>query len=131
MGKFKDWWRSDKPPAPPQGPLSAVGNDWVVLPYRLAEACRLSLYTVGCHPDIPENIRVWIAQWLYDYNTVLAGYFARNYGPDIFDVLKDISDEVQKLTDEVSEEKFKELIDETFSRWEEQLKGAEGDDKPA
>ena len=64
-------------------------NDWVVMPYRIAEACRLSLFTLGSHPDIPENVRWWIAQWLQGYNMALAFYFNDTYGEDIFPTLEE------------------------------------------
>jgi hypothetical protein len=123
---FKKWWRSEPDIADNyHGPHTGqVPGDWVVLPFRVAEACRISLYTIGSHPEMPRHLAWWIAQWMAGYNTSVAKYFELNYGPDIFPVLQKITASVVSDSEKFYEEQFEDSLRESFDRWEQQL----GDD---
>lgn len=124
--RFKKWWRSDSPDPPPQGPLEQLqANDWVVVPYRVAEACRMSIYTIGSHPELPDALRLWIAQWLAGYNGSLAMWFQTNYGPSIFPVLAEITDGVRDISEKVYAEEYAQTVNADFDRWSQELQAPE------
>lgn len=100
-----------------------VGDDWITVPFRVAEAARVSIYTIGSRPELPDSIRWWIAQWLTNYNSYLVTYMKENYGPDIFQLLDKITHEV--MPEEVGhgegESESSEPGLETWELWEQQL----------
>lgn len=130
--RLKKWWAGDPDPADNHhGPLRETHpGDWVVLPYRLAEACRISMSTVGSHPDIPDDVRLWIAHWLQTYNMSLANYFRENYGPNIFPILEQITFEVWKLNEKNHSQQGDEVLQSSFEMWEEELGGREHPNPP-
>lgn len=126
--RIRKWFNAAPPPDPPQGPLAQLQeNDWVVVPYRVAEACRMSIYTIGAHPDLPDELRLWIAQWLVSYNGALALWFQENYGPDIFKTLEQITDTVRDVSEHVYAEDYHEAVAADFDRWQEELREQHGD----
>lgn len=129
---FKRWWKSE--PAPNDGAKGPVPEllpgDWVVIPFRIMEALRVSLATVGAHPDLPEHIRVWIAEWMLSYNRTLASYMSEVYGPDVFPVLDSITDMVRNYTDDHYQQQSDEELQEFFKFVEKELK-SDGGEKPS
>lgn len=67
------------------------GEEWITVPFRIAEAARVSIYTIGSSPQISEPVRWWIAKWLSDYNAAMTVYMEETYGPDIFPLLDKIT----------------------------------------
>lgn len=127
--KLKRWWQSTLPDPPPQGPLPQLEvNDWVVVPYRVAEACRISIYTIGSHPELPDALRLWIAQWLAGYNGSLAVWFQNNYGPEIFPVLADITNAVRDVSEQVYADQYTQTVASDFDRWQQELHEPGGND---
>lgn len=114
-------WRRKKednldPPGGAQGPLNdREPGDWIVVPFRLAEVARQSIYTIGSHPELPEHARYWIASWLTTYNHVMSSYFREVYGPDIFDLLKQITEEVKASSQK------EPSFEEDFAKWKEEI----------
>lgn len=106
------------------------GDEWITVPFRVAEAARVSIYTIASRPELPDSIRWWIAQWLTNYNSYLVNYMKENYGPDIFPILDDITHEVMPESDEEYEEEVDEGNpepgSETWELWEQQLDDLEG-----
>jgi hypothetical protein len=70
------------------------GDEWITVPFRFAEAARVSIHTIGSQQEIPLDIRLWIAQWLAAYNEQVIDYMRENYGPDIFPILDRITCDV-------------------------------------
>jgi len=70
-------------------------GDWITVPFRFAEAARVSIHTIGCQEEIPVAVRFWIARWLADYNQQLVAYMEEYYGPEILPLLDRITDEVK------------------------------------
>jgi hypothetical protein len=134
---FKKWWRSEPTvDTGARGPIpETVPGDWVVLPYRIQEACRVSMATVGAHPDLPEHIREWIADWLSTYNKSLAAYLQDTYGEEIFPIIDGITAMVRSYTDahhaKESQRERNQQWNEAFQRWEEELNGNPPADPPA
>jgi hypothetical protein len=128
---LKRWWKSEESVDDgARGPLpDDFPGDWVVLPYRIAEACRISMYTVGSHPELPAELSWWIGQWLEQYNASLARYFSEVYGPDIFPVLERITASVKEVSEKFYTEEFNEELHKSFKAWEEELNGR-GDGNP-
>lgn len=120
MGWFKRWLRGEPLTPPHQGPIGEP-MDWVVMPYRVAEAARISLYTIASHPELPDSLRWWIAQWLAGYNAALAGWFEQHYGPDVFPMLAQITMSVRSATEQAVSEEHARAVEEAFSFWEQQL----------
>lgn len=95
-------------------------ESWITVPFRFAEAARVSIYTIGSQPEVPEAIRWWIAQWLASYNNQLVYYMREQYGPDVFPLLDRITRDVMPEDDNgqrvsvVPEE-------ESWDRWEKQF----------
>jgi hypothetical protein len=112
------WFKKDKVDASPvriprehQHP-----GDWITVPFRFAEAARLSIHTIGCQEDIPAPVRFWIAQWLADYNWQLVSYMKEYYGSEILPLLDKITDSVKpSATVEEPEES-------TWDHWENQFR---------
>lgn len=132
---FKKWWKSEPTPADDgaRGPLpDEIPGDWVVIPFRVMEALRVSLATVGAHPELPEGIRLWVADWLLRYNQSLAAYMGEVYGPDIFPILDGITAMVRSYSDQYyakeSEDKSEQDMEEFFKFVEKEL--SDGGDPP-
>lgn len=89
------WFKRKEPPPPPP-----EGDEWITVPFRFVEAARISIYTIGSRPEVPDVVRWWIAQWLVVYNQQLVTYMQQNYGPDIFAALDRITHEVTPAGDE-------------------------------
>ena len=122
--------KKQEEPMPRQAPETMPG-DWVVLPYRMMEAARLSLYTIGSHPDLPEHVRWWVANWLAEYNSHLASYFQETYGPNIFEVLEKITNMVKAASEEKATTEAEETYEEWFNKWEEQVSGGNETEPPS
>lgn len=125
LRRFRDWlFRAEEEDAPTEPiPFSGLeATDWVVVPYRIAEACRISVYTIMSHPEVPDHVRNWIAQWLQQYNAALGAWFGVNYGPDVFPILAEITNAVRQA----SEQDLQRQVDESFQYWERQFN--EGED---
>ncbi|BCO56142.1 hypothetical protein MINTM005_13860 [Mycobacterium intracellulare] len=118
-----DWLRRLLPREQPihLDPETLDSGDWIVMPYRLAEAARISMYTIASHPEVPDNLRWWIVQWLNSYNTALATWFFQNYGPSVFPALAEITNGVRQLSEQNAAEEAARAIEEAFHRWEEEL----------
>lgn len=122
--------REEPPKEPPQeppkeGPVYDDPNDWVVMPYRIAEAARISLHTIAMHPDVPDSLRLWIGTWLYNYNSALSTWFQGHYGPDVFPILNAISQQVRSRSERTAVEEHNQNVDEAFNKWEQQFKEGE------
>jgi hypothetical protein len=104
-------WFGRKSQQPPDG------DDWITVPFRFAEAARVSIYTIGARPDIPESVRWWIANWLANYNAHLVHHMQVAYGPDIFNHLDRITREVMP-----SQDPAPSITDDTWDQWESQFK---------
>lgn len=128
MGWFKKWWASEPDLADNHhGPLpEQQAGDWIVMPYRLAEACRISIANVGVHPDLPDELRLWIGSWLEAYNGYLSGYFRQNYGPDIFPVLETITKQVWQASEKFYQEEHLQRTQESFNLWENEMGDEDG-----
>jgi len=70
------------------------GPDEIMVPFRFAEALRVTVYTIGTSPGIPDSMRFAIAQWLAGYNSQLVYYMREQYGTGVFEALDKITDEV-------------------------------------
>lgn len=125
--RLRRWWEGSSPEPPPQGPLPQTEpGDWVVLPYRIAEACRLSMCIISQHPDMPKHLHWWITQWLAGYNGALTMWFEQNYGKEIFPVLQEITNGVRSASDQALTEQYERSVGEAFEKWESQF--TEGDE---
>lgn len=122
---LRRWWRGEESvDSGARGPIPEdAPGDWVVMPYRMAEACRISMYTIASHPDMPQQLHQWIAQWLQGYNASLAKFFGDVYGPDIFPVLEKITEGVKKASEQFYEEEAERQLWDSFKQWEEELNG--------
>lgn len=87
-----------------------VGEVYVV-PFRMMEAARVSLYTITQEERVPLEVRYWIAAWLNDYNRNVVQYMRMVYGEEVFD-------DLDKITVEVSPP-------DPFHQWEKEFKGHE------
>lgn len=94
------------------------GDEWILIPFRYGEAARISLHTVGMRPEVPAEIRYWIAQWLHSYNTRLSAYMRETYGEGIFPILDQITKEVAP---EPVPDKPEAVDLPPWDRWEEQF----------
>lgn len=115
-------WFRRKRPVP-------AGDDWITVPFRIAEASRLSIYTIGSHPELPDSLRVWIAGWLGNYNSALTSWFEENYGPDIFEHLARITQQVLRESSEAAIEDHAKVETDAFARWESEFEHG-GDESP-
>ena len=95
-------------------------GDWIMVPFRFAEAARVSIHTIGCQEEIPAAVRFWIAQWLADYNYQLVAYMEEYYGPEILPLLDRITDEVKPEDPEGQSEADRR--EASFDHWENQFK---------
>mgnify|MGYP001302778150 FL=1 len=95
-------------------------HDWVVVPFRMVEAARVTLHAVTAHPDIPPGVRGAIEQWLAVYEMHLSVWFENTYGPKIFEVLGAITDEVKRLSLQAATG-MDEKTAESFRRWEQEM----------
>ncbi len=73
----------------------------------------MSLYALGAHPDVPEEIRGWVNHWLGSYNAHVAAWFQEAYGPDVFPLLDRITDEVVQASRHPEQD--------LFEKWESQF----------
>lgn len=120
---LKRWWYGDEPDPPHEGPMpQEEPGDWVVMPYRIAEACRLSMCIIAQHPDMPRHLNYWITQWLAGYNGALTMWFEQNYGKDIVPVLNQITENVRAASDRALTEQVERAIGESFEKWESQFR---------
>lgn len=79
-------------------PRSKPEPDEIMVPFRFAEVCRVTIRTIGMTPGVPESIRWGIAMWLAEYNDHLVYYMRQQYGSGVFDMLDKITDEVTPKT---------------------------------
>lgn len=98
-------------------------DSWITVPFRFAEAARVSIYTIGNQREIPEAVRWWIHQWLTAYNSQLVSYMRENYGPDIFPILDRITFDV--MPTESAPSPPGDGHDDSWDKWEGQFQ--EGD----
>ena len=118
------WFK--KKQSPPVSPVRSVRiprelqhpGDWIVVPFRFAEAARVSIHTIACQEEIPEVTRYWITRWLAEYNYHLVEYMKEYYGPGILPVLDRITHEVSPGADQSSPE----ATSAPWDRWESQFK---------
>jgi hypothetical protein len=92
-------------------------DSWIMVPFRFAEAARVSIHTIGSSTDIPGPIRWWISQWLTAYNSQLVFYMRENYGPDIFPILDRITADVMP-----GEQSAAQGSDDSWEKWEGQFR---------
>jgi hypothetical protein len=95
-------------------------GDWITVPFRFAEAARVSIHTIGCQEEIPAAVRYWIAQWLADYNYQLVAYMKEYYGPEILPLLDRITDEVKPPQSQ--EQSESEMRGAAWDHWESQFR---------
>ena len=107
------WFTKKKPE-----PVPAEAN--ILVPFRFAEAARISIYTIGARPELPDAIRWWIAQWLVSYNQYLVNYMQETYGPDIFPALDEITRDVMPDLEEIDDALNHE--DPAWDMWESEFK---------
>lgn len=69
-------------------------GELITVPFRFVEALRVSIHTIGSQKELPEDIRMWIAQWLENYNSHLVTYMKESYGPGVFPILDQITTDV-------------------------------------
>jgi hypothetical protein len=104
-------------------------GDWITVPFRFAEAVRVSIHTIGTQPEVPAEIRLWIAQWLQAYNSQLVMYMKEYYGPHILPLLDQITRDV--MPDDPAEsddaDDLNDLGGEPWDRWESQFEEGGGD----
>ena len=112
-------------------------DEWILVPFRFAEAARVSIYTIGSSKNLDPAMRWWIASWLAGYNAQLVDYMREKYGEDIFplldaittDVMPDPQDDDEERADTVPlpADKLKasaqDVSDESWEQWEKQFKG--------
>ncbi len=125
MSKFTDWLRGRQPEPiepPSHGPLEeAEQGDWIVVPYRILEAARLSLYTIASHPEQSDQVRWAVLQWLDSFNTHLALYFQENYGEEVFPLLEQVSKMVREASEAADSESATTSFEDLFNKWEAQF----------
>jgi hypothetical protein len=95
-------------------------GDWIMVPFRFAEAARVSIHTIGCQEEISDPVRYWIAQWLADYNYHLVAYMKEYYGPEILPLLDRITEEVKPPDSERQSEANGRST--AWDHWENQFK---------
>lgn len=103
-------------------PVGPIGDDWIVVPFRMAEAARLSVYTIGCSSEIPENVRWWIAEWLASFNAQVSAYMEFTYGPEIFHHIRRITEDVKP--DDFEKETYH---GQSWELWENQFRDIGGE----
>src|SRR6478735_7650965 len=100
---MRNWFKKPPPepdPEPEPTPTQPLyPGDWVVMPFRIQEAARITLHTVSVHPEIPPHVQQWITNWLNAYNDHVSGWFHANYGETVFPVLKEISAMVWQVSE--------------------------------
>lgn len=117
--KWFQRWRRFREPA-----REYRDNDsWITVPFRFAEAARVSIHTIGSQPEIPVAIRWWIAQWLASYNSQLVCYMRENYGPDIFPLLDQITEEVMPKEEDTPASMVGQA---EWEKWERQFREDDG-----
>ena len=90
----------------------------ITVPFRYAEAARVSIYTIAGQPGIPEYVREWVSQWLDVYNAHLIAYMQKNYGQEIFPLLDQITRDVMpggKSPDDSG-------LESSWDRWEKEFR---------
>lgn len=96
-------------------------KEWITVPFRYAEAARVSIYTIAKQPGVPVHLQGWISQWLASYNSQLIAYMRENYGPGVFPLLDRITRDV--MPEQGREEILYSAIPEEFwEKWERQFK---------
>lgn len=118
------WFKKKQQPVPAPAPsnprqLYQHPGDWIMVPFRFAEAARVSIHTIGCQEEIPSSVRFWIAQWLAEYNYQLVAYMKEYYGPEILPVLDLITQEVSPDSDGAV---AAEAAGAPWDRWESQFR---------
>ena len=121
--RWQAWWPWSK-----RVPVMQVtsGDEWITVPFRFAEAARLSVYTIAQETGIPVGLRQWIAQWLESYNSQLIMHMRENYGPNIFPILDEITRSVMPdgaMNAGNSPVNSAEGDHEMWSAWEQELGG--------
>lgn len=109
MFRFSFWKKKDVRPVD--------SDEWITVPFRFAEAARVSIHTIGVQKEVPAGVRWWIAQWLAEYNSQLVYYMRENYGPDIFPILDRITQEVM-----TKDESAEADSDDSWEKWESQFR---------
>jgi hypothetical protein len=110
-------------------------DEWITVPYRYAEAARLTIHTIAQQKEIPVEVRQWINLWLDYYNASLWQYMQNNYGPGVFMLLDQITAEVfpngapYDDDDDDTDPRVTspEVNQETWTKWEQQLRGGSSD----
>lgn len=114
------WFRRKSRPSHRE-PVDPSDDSWITVPFRMAEAARVSIYTIAMQQDIPIPIRNWIGHWLAAYNSHLIFYMRENYGPDVFPLLDRITAEVMPEGTE-STPPPPPGADDSWEKWEGQFK---------
>jgi hypothetical protein len=99
-----------------------LGDEWITVPFRILEAARVTIHVIGANPDVPDPVRWWIAKWLSQYNSFVAGYMKEIYGADIFPLLDRVTMDV--LPNEYSD--GSENKHPSWELWEQELNDREG-----
>lgn len=94
-------------------------EEWITVPFKYAEAARVSIYTIANQPGVPVYLQAWIAQWLASYNSQLISYMKLNYGPAIFPLLDKITRDVMPKG---SGEDTASAPNDSWEKWERQFR---------
>lgn len=92
MGWFARWKKRAAPMVVVSPPPDV--DDWLTVPFRFAEAARVSMHTISRQPEVPAPVRFWIMQWLDSYNYSLVAFMKEKYGPEVLTICDRITDEV-------------------------------------
>lgn len=109
--------------------VATVSEEWITVPFRYAEAARLSIYTIASEPRVPKEVQLWIKLWLDAYNQNLIEYMRENYGPKIFPLLDKITTEIwpngdiEKKSDPKTHSSKGAVDQETWTKWEQEFQG--------
>lgn len=107
-------------------PRIPADDAWITVPFRYAEAARVSIHTIGNQPGIPVELKYWIARWLAAYNQQLISYMRSQYGSGIFPLLDEITRSVTPAPS--SEDGLPVDHQKSWERWEQQFKGEGNND---
>lgn len=125
------WWPWKRKRPEPQFFYEPVSDEWITVPFRYAEAARLTVYTIAQEKQIPAEVRRWIMLWLDSYNSHLIHYMRHHYGPNVFPLLDEITSEVMPSQEADRSDDTQPLpiaVDqETWLRWEQELQGGNGE----
>lgn len=80
----------------PRPPESKDPDDWLLVPYRMVEVMRISLYVLVSHGGLPDRIREQTVEWLKSYDASVAMWLHGRYGAEAFTHVEDIFNDVKK-----------------------------------